>query len=313
MKGLELSKKYYFEFGKPMLESSFSELLPHIAVGLVGSGSECLGFDDDLSHDHDFEPGFCIFLPDESVVDRKAEFALERAYSKLPNEFMGYKRSLLKPVGGKRNGVIRTEDFIEKLTGKKNGVLTTEDYFVIPEQALLEVISGELFFDGFGVISRIRDELSYLPENVRLKKLAGHLLIMAQSGQYNYERCIQRGETAAAQLAVGEFVKSALHAIFLLNKRYIPYYKWSFKALSTLPLLSHLYGELEYLISSGNTENEYAKKQGIIEKISVEVINELKLQSLTKEAGGELELHAYSVNDMITDANIRSLHILYAI
>ena len=62
MKGLELSKKYYLEFGKPMLERTFADPLPHIAVGLVGSGSECLGFDDEISTDHDFEPGFCIFI-----------------------------------------------------------------------------------------------------------------------------------------------------------------------------------------------------------------------------------------------------------
>ena len=78
MKGLELSKAFFFEYGKPMLENDFPSLLPHIAVGLVGAGSECLGFDDDFSRDHDFEAGFCIFLPDETTIDRKTAFALER-------------------------------------------------------------------------------------------------------------------------------------------------------------------------------------------------------------------------------------------
>ena len=67
MKGLELSRKYYEEFGKPMLKEQFPEIEHLIAVGLVGSGSDCYGYDDDISHDHDFEPGFCLFLPAKAL------------------------------------------------------------------------------------------------------------------------------------------------------------------------------------------------------------------------------------------------------
>ena len=56
MKGLEISEKYFNEFGLPVLKSEFSDLLDFLCVGLVGSGSECYGFDDDISTDHDFEP-----------------------------------------------------------------------------------------------------------------------------------------------------------------------------------------------------------------------------------------------------------------
>ena len=78
MNGLELSRAFYEEHGKPMLEEQFPQLLPLLAVGLFGSGSECFGYDDETSRDHDFEPGFCLFLPDESVVDRRTAFLLER-------------------------------------------------------------------------------------------------------------------------------------------------------------------------------------------------------------------------------------------
>ena len=114
MKGLELSKQYYEEYGREMLRESFGEYEHLIAVGLVGSGSDCYGYDDEISHDHDFEPGFCLFLPDETVIDNKVFFNLERAYSKLPNEFNGFKRSRVKPVGGSRNGAFRTRDFYNK-------------------------------------------------------------------------------------------------------------------------------------------------------------------------------------------------------
>ena len=71
MNGLELSEAFYRTHGAPMLQEQFPDLLPLLAVGLTGSGSECFGFDDDLSRDHDFEPGFCIFLPGEDAVDRR--------------------------------------------------------------------------------------------------------------------------------------------------------------------------------------------------------------------------------------------------
>ena len=57
MKGLEIAGAYYEEYGKPMLEESFSDVLPYLAAGMFGSGSECMGFDDEVSRDHDFEPG----------------------------------------------------------------------------------------------------------------------------------------------------------------------------------------------------------------------------------------------------------------
>ena len=43
MKGLELAERFYEACGKEMLAEQFPEALPHIAVGLVGQGSECMG------------------------------------------------------------------------------------------------------------------------------------------------------------------------------------------------------------------------------------------------------------------------------
>ena len=313
MQGLELSERFYREFGEPMLQQNFPELLNLIAVGLAGSGSECFGYDDGISTDHDFEPGFCIFLPGEDVIDRRTEFALERAYSKLPREFMGYKRSALSPVGGNRHGVMRMSDFFSEKTGSADGNLTANDWLLLSEQSLLEATNGKVFFDGLGEFTEIRERISYMPEDVRLKKLAGNLLVMAQSGQYNYSRCISRGETGAAQLAAIEFVKGTLNVIFLLNRRYVPYYKWTFRALRGLDILSSCYDLLEYLISSENSAAQALKKGKIIERICKDVIKEIMTQGLTSYVGEELEGHAYSVNDKIHDGGIRNLHILYAV
>ena len=312
MRGLELSELFYKEYGEPMLKERFPHLLPLIAVGLVGAGSECLGYDDDISRDHDFEAGFCILLPDETIVDRKAEFELERAYSALPKEFMGYKRSGLSPVGGNRHGVMRTAEFFASKTGTPDGVLSLGDWFFLSEQSLAEATDGKIFYDGLGELTAIRERLAYMPNDVRLKKLAGNLLVMGQAGQYNYPRCIARGDTAAAQLAVFEFVKAALNVAFLLNRRYAPYYKWTFRALAELSVLSELYGELEYLISSANGE-EAGRKAEIIEGVCARVISELRAQELSGAACEEIEAHAYAVNDKISDGGVRNLHVLYAI
>lgn len=309
MKGLELARLYYKEYGEEMLKTKFPELLPQIAVGLVGSGSECFGFDDELSHDHDFEPAFCIFV--QKDIDRSTLFALEHAYSKLPKEFKGFTKNRLAAVGGNRHGVIILEDFLEARLGSKTGELSLNDWFFLPEQAVAEIINGELFFDGSGKFSLIRESLKYMPEDVRLKKLAGNLLLMNQSGQYNYNRLILRNDTAAAQLAVIEFVKSTLNVIFLLNRTYIPYYKWVFRTLKTLPILSNLSTDLEILISSDNSNS--AQKAQLIENVCKEIKSQLKNNALTTFEGDSLEAHAYSVNNKITDHNIRNLHILYAV
>ncbi len=313
MNGLELSRAFYEQYGAPMLHEQFPEAEQLVAVGLVGSGSECLGFDDEVSRDHDFEPGFCLLLPEESVIDRRTAFQLERAYAKLPKEFMGFRRSSVAPVGGARHGVLRTADFFTEKVGAPDGVLTVDQWLKLPQQSLLEATGGEIFRDDLGEVTAIRAALRGMPEDARKKRLAGHLLLMAQAGQYNYLRCLKHGENAAAQLAVNEFVKSCMEVVFLLNRVYAPYYKWSFRALRRLEKLSLTAETLEYLLTTGNDEDMAESKYDMIESTASDIIDELQSQSLTKAVCGDLEKHAYSVNDGIEDGDVRNLNILYAV
>lgn len=313
MNGLELSRAYYEQYGEPMLREKFPQLMPLLAAGLAGSGSECWGYDDEISRDHDFEPGFCLFLPGEDVVDRRTAFALERAYAALPREFMGLKRAMLAPVGGARHGVLRTADFFREKTGSADGNLSLMEWLALPDYLLAEAVNGKIFADGLGEVTAIRDRLRHRPADVRLKKLAGQLLLMGQSGQYNYRRCLLHGETGAAQLAVAEFVKSAMAAVFLLNDIYQPYYKWSFRAMRALPRLSITAELLEYLLTTDNEEETASEKYAVMEGIAADIIGELQEQGLTQAVCGDLEKHAYSVNDRISDAQIRNLHILAAV
>ncbi len=336
MKGLEIARAYYEQYGEPMLREKFPGLMPFIAAGLAGSGSECWGFDDEISRDHDFEPGFSLFLPGEDVVDRRTAFELERAYAALPKEFMGLRRSLVAPVGGPRHGVLRTAEFMTDKVGKADGNLSLMGWLYMPEFSLAEAVNGEIFMDGYGEVTAIRERLRRRPEDVRLKKLAGQLLLMGQSGQYNYRRCLQHGETAAAQLAAVEFVKSTMAAVFLLNDVYQPYYKWCFRAMRALPKLALTAELLEYLLTTDNEPDTAEEKSRVMEGIAADVIGELREQGLLGElreqgltgtdvnretqghgltgaVGADLEKCAYTVNDRIGDAQIRNMHILAAV
>ena len=314
MKGLDLAREFYEEYGKPLLENQFPELLPYLAIGFVGKGSEHFGFDDDISQDHDFEPGFCIFIPEEDVIDERKAFQLERAYAKLPKEYKGVKRLRMSPVGGNRNGVKKISDFYFEAVGAPDGALSTEAWLYIPDYALAEAVNGEVYLDNYGEFTKIRENLMNMPEDVRLKRIAGNILVMAQSGQYNFSRCLKHNEPVAAQLACNEFVTAAMKVIFLLNHKYMPFYKWSFRALKQIENTAEISEKLSFLLFGDNRDSIVAaNKCETIEEISSMIIDALKKQNLTDNSSLELEAHAYCVNDKISDANIRNMHILEAV
>ena len=313
MTGLELARAYWETYGVPMIHDQFPEYEEIVAAALTGSGSECYGFDDEVSRDHDFEPGFCLFIPGEEIVDRRTAFQMERAYAKLPAEFEDFRRQKLQPVGGQRHGLFRIDEYFTDKIGCPPEQMTTEQWLRIPEYALAEAVNGEVFRDPAGLLTDCRKILEDMPEDIRRKRLAGRLLLMAQSGQYNYQRCLKHGETGAAQLAVGEFVRSTLSAVFLLNRKYMPYYKWSFRALKALPGGEDMGRSLEWLLTTENGKELAEDKYFCMEGIASQVIDLLQEQGLTEATCGDLEKHAYSVNDGIRDSSVRNLHVLYCV
>ncbi len=309
MRGLDIAREYYRQYGKPMLESLFGDVIDRIAVGLVGEGSECLGFDDALSRDHDFDLGFCLWIPTED--EPKYGFRLERAYAKLPKEFMGLRRGILSPVGGNRRGVMTVEQFYTRFLGAPNAPDTIERWLYTPAHSLAAASNGEVFADPLGVFSSVRSQLLLgYSEDIRRKKLAAHTVFMAQAGQYNYTRCLSRGELGAAQLAIFEFVKHAISAIYLLNNRYEPFYKWAYRGLGELSVLGHLGEALQYLTEVDNSPSNADTKQAVIEDIATLMIHAFVEQGLTDKTGNDLEKHAYSVLNGIGDGVLRNMHIM---
>ena len=169
MQGLELAKRYYEEVGRPMLERDFPELLPRLAAGLVGEGSECLGFDDAISQDHDFGAGFCLWFSAEDY--NQYGNALQDAYDRLPGEFAGVPARLTSARGGGRVGVFEIEAFYSRFIGMEQPPRSLMRWLHLPEDKLAAVTGGAVFEDGLGEFSAVREELrKYYPEDVRIKK-----------------------------------------------------------------------------------------------------------------------------------------------
>lgn len=312
MKGLELAYRYYKEYGEDMIASAFSEYEDRIAVGLVGEGSECLGFDDELSRDHDFEPGFCLWITAED--ERRFGFRLERAYSKLPGGFMGLTRQPLSPAGGSRHGVIVIEDFYCKFLGAPSAPDSIARWLYTPSAMLRSASNGEVWRDELGVFSSVRDVLKQgYPEDVRRKKLAAHLALAHQSGCYNYERSLRRGDGGAAQLSLFEFIRHAISSVYLLSGEYEPFYKWAFRGLDSLEGVSDIKEKLLALSLSDGYPESSEEKLSLIEDVCSLLILALKEQGISRAACQNLDTHAFSVLDSVKDSYLRNMHIMEGI
>ena len=309
MKGMELCEKYFQEVGYPALKEHFPELLPKMTVGLVGQGSECLGFDDAYSQDHDWGPSFAMWLPKE-LYDSYHK-PLQRLYHSISREFAGYppRRNGAEAQG--RDGILETETFYYRFIGSKGAPQTLTDWLRAPEHAYACVSNGKLFWKTNSSFEQIRRTiLAYYPEDIRKKKIAARAVQMAQSGQYNFPRCMKRGETVAAFVCLSEFIQAACSMIHLLNKKYIPFYKWAHRSVGTMEKLSDLGTDLSTLtdlILSSQSE----RIESLIERICERILAELQAQHLTSLNDRFLASHGNEIMSTIEDAQIRSLPVLF--
>ena len=310
MRGLEAARLWYETAGAPMLEREFGDVVSRIAVGRAGHGSECFGYDDDVSRDHDYFTGFRLWITEED--ERDFGFRLERAYIKLRKECppdtgnnAGTDGSLL---GDAEDGVITIGEFYRRHLGFPGAPENWRQWLYTPSHAFAEAVNGAVFRDDLGVFSRIRETiLNGMPEDVRRKKIAARAIFMAQSGQYNYMRCLRHGEPGAAALALDEFVRNAAEMAFLLNRRHAPYYKWVFRAMRELPTPGGFPDVLTALLTNG--EQGTAKTEQI-EHLCAETISELKKQGLTDRDDAYLEPHAFAIQSGIRNREIRELHVM---
>lgn len=249
MKGLELSRRYYTQTVMPAFRSEFPADYGLMAFGLAGPGSECYGYDDEISRDHDWGPKICIWIPDDLYRSKGEE--LQQFYESLPKECCGYGPITRRDPGVRREGVLSIDGFYASFLGIEGAPRNYREWLIVDEQSLSMCTNGEVFYDPSGIFSGIRAALlSYYPMEIRLKKIAGRCLLMSQHGQYNLWRSVKRGDLPAAEYDKAIFAREAAHLVFLLEGKYRPFYKWLFRALEDIggsgeKILSLLYTILQ--------------------------------------------------------------------
>ncbi len=314
--GLQLARDFWLVCGKPMLEERYPDYVGRIAAGLVGPGSECFGFDDATSEDHDFGARFCLWLTDDDYA-RIGE-QLQRDYEALPREFDGVTRSTTTPRASgddRRDGVFTIGGFFTSITGYASapGADKPHLWMTLDEATLANATNGRVFADPLGAFSKARQSFKLMPQDVWLAWISRRLGMIAQAGQYNVPRMLKRGDGAAAWLCIDEFTMAVSSLVFLLNKPvtvgYAPYYKWRFAALRALSRragmrLTEVCDELETLLrrssaacfagagfgEGGAGAAPHIKEvERIIETICAQIVDELRRQGLTDADADFLE------------------------
>lgn len=314
--GMQLSQSYWQTYGKPLLDQpKFARYKNRIAAGLVGHGSECYGFDDEISRDHDFGPGFCLWLTDEDYAEIGAD--LQAAYDALPRKYAGFDSRNETPrakscESSKRVGVFRISEFFENITGFPTAPSQNEPHLWLSlnEPTLAVATNGKIFADPLGKFSKARQSFKLMPDDVRISLISRRLGMISQAGQYNFPRMIARKDASAAWLSINEFVRATASLVFLLNNPvtagYLPYYKWQFAALRKLSnrmasRLPEVCSKLESVMrlssaacfggdgSGGDGFGEGGKGAGlaqkqvtqIIDSICEDIVRELQYQGLS--------------------------------
>lgn len=248
VKGLSLDKDYYENIGKPMLEEKYSEYLGDMLIGMCGEGSDCFGFDDGFSMDHDWGPGFYIWL--ENDLYNKIGGALQEAYDELPTDFRGYKRENTEH-GKSRVGVCNIDDFCSYYLGKEayaewreKGRISPDNILMIPEYRLAAFCNGEIFKASESkenTLIRLREYISsYYDRVTSIRLLCQRMAEFGQNAQYNYPRMKNRGDNSVAMQLLHTGLRRAVQAAYILNKQYTPHDKWLMKGTEGFSVLKEI-------------------------------------------------------------------------
>lgn len=310
-RGLALAKDFFYQCALPLFNRQAPDLFHKTAFGLVGEGSECFGFDDDLSQDHDWGPAFCLWLPRDELAAQRP--VLEALLSELPATFHAWPTRMRPEQRMGRLGPLGIEDFYSRFLGTPHLPTHWQEWRAIPEHFLAVATNGEVFQDTSGLFTSLRARLlQFYPEDIRRKKIAARCVGMAQAGQYNVLRSLKRKEAVPAMLAAARFAEQALSMVFLLNKKYMPFYKWADRSVQTLPILGPLCHRSLHQLAVLNWADSaaYSLADQPIEKLCAAVAAELRIQNLSDLTDNWLAAHAPLVQQTITLPEVRNLPIL---
>jgi hypothetical protein len=288
VKGMELCRAFYEQCGRPMIAEKFPAYEGRIAVGLIGRGSDCFGYDDALSRDHDWGPEFCMWVTDETFSEIGEE--LMQAYEALPVEFGGYKRVAGLQKRGRR-GVFTIAGFFDKLVEASD--YEHVDWQQVPDYALATVANGTIFKDEEGIFTAERNRfLQGYPESVRYLKMADSAARFSQAGQYNYRRVLQRGDAVTAQIMLADSIREAMKLQHYIEGKYPPHDKWLFHSLQESENGRKLAGLLQKLNRAVGRSADEPTVSAVVEEIGAFLAEELYRQSFISDSDSYLDAHS---------------------
>lgn len=283
-RGLSLARDYYETFGRSMIEEKFPEYAGRIAVGLVGRGSDCFGYDDAASRDHDWGPEFCMWVTEDTY--EKIGKELEEAYGQLPEEFKGYQRAP-RLSGNKRRGVIRIAEFYQSLTGAAE--YEKIDWRSVSDASLAAAVNGEVFRDDEGIFTAFREKLKAgYPEEMRYLKLAESAARYAQTAQYNAPRMLGRGDGLTSEMMVWDGIKEGMKLQHYIEGKYPPHDKWLLRSLQETEAGREVAASAE-AIARGLKEGDAASQ---VEELGAYFAMELYGKDLISDTDSYLDAHS---------------------
>lgn len=262
--GLELSRLFYLEAVKPLLDENF----PHLRYGaaLTGYGSEVLGFDTEMSTDHDWGARLMIFLDEVDFAAHQT--ALDDILSRrLPYEFRGYPTNF-SPPNPDDKGTRRLEKierglinhrvgfftirgfFLDYLNFDPNRPLEAADWLTFPEQKLRTITAGAIYHDELGLRETLR-KFEYYPRDVWLYLLASGWNRISQD-EHLMGRAGSVGDEIGAGIIAARLVRDLMRLCFLMEKQYAPYPKWFGTAFLKLKCADDLSPALKNVLSAEN-------------------------------------------------------------
>ncbi|UCG43063.1 MAG: DUF4037 domain-containing protein [candidate division WOR-3 bacterium] len=271
MKGIGLSESLFSEVVRPLLQRLFPELLDNISAAILGDGSEVLGYDDEISRDHNFSPRVVLFFEDETF-DRVGSAVAEQLKSGLPGRHAGVE--LLEHGGRSALQVLPLPRHFLEYLGVAAMPATPLDWLKYDEQRLLELTAGRVFHDPSGRLAELRQRFGFFPEQVRLYLL--RLAFVRMSECAGAERAVRRKDLVALRLYAGHFSYFAIKAAHLLERRYCPYHKWMARSLQGLGETGRKMHELvAALLSAATPEAARTGFLDVLELLGARVTDEL--------------------------------------
>ncbi|MFH9424266.1 DUF4037 domain-containing protein [Streptomyces sp. NPDC017529] len=248
--GLELSRRFYVEAVRPLLEKSIPGVT-HSAARL-GGGSEVLGFDTARSADHEWGPRLQLFLSSEDVARHGAAIT-QLLSERLPKTFCGYPTHFastteagvgtMQATDGPVHHRVEITDpgswFSAQLGFDPRQDITLTNWLSTPTQRLAEVTAGAVFHDGLGRLAPARASLDWYPHDLWLYLLACQWQRISQEEAF-VGRCGEAGDELGSAIVAARLVRDLMRLCLLMDRRYPPYSKWLGSAFARVPQASAL-------------------------------------------------------------------------